>query len=157
MQEKKTELYKEKGLPLAIATVPCQKWSGVYEPEKALCCGTIFPELNLPFYAASTLEETNGKEQTAEQKGKSGEKDLLRKIDEISFVLNDLTLYLDTHETDDSALVLFGKTLNMRQELMREFAAKNYPLTQTCMAGAGNEGTKFRWTDGPAPWEGVCE
>lgn len=36
-------------LALAIATVPMQKWRLTYSPEKALCEGTMFAELNLPF------------------------------------------------------------------------------------------------------------
>lgn len=36
-------------LPLAIATVPMQKWRLTYAPEKALKAGTMFAELNLPF------------------------------------------------------------------------------------------------------------
>lgn len=35
---------------IAIATVPCQKWSEPYDLAKALKEGTIFPELNKPFY-----------------------------------------------------------------------------------------------------------
>lgn len=38
-------------LPLAIATVPMQAWEQPYESCKALTCGTVFPSLNLPFYA----------------------------------------------------------------------------------------------------------
>lgn len=37
------------GLPLAIAYVPWQKWGQTIELEKALQCGTIFPELLKPF------------------------------------------------------------------------------------------------------------
>ena len=34
---------------LAMAYVPWQEWRDIYETEKALHCGTIFKELNLPF------------------------------------------------------------------------------------------------------------
>ncbi|BBF43944.1 hypothetical protein lbkm_2632 [Lachnospiraceae bacterium KM106-2] len=37
-------------LPLAIASVPCQKWVNTYDYANALKEGTIFPELNKPFY-----------------------------------------------------------------------------------------------------------
>lgn len=37
-------------MPLAMAYVPRQHFQEVYEPDKALQCGTIFPELNKPFY-----------------------------------------------------------------------------------------------------------
>lgn len=36
-------------MPLVMAYVPWQFWGRTLEPEKALCCGTIFPELNKPF------------------------------------------------------------------------------------------------------------
>lgn len=36
-------------LPLAMAYVPMQSWGETYTPEKALCRGTIFPALDLPF------------------------------------------------------------------------------------------------------------
>lgn len=38
-------------IPLAIATIPMQPWETPYEPAKGLKQGTIFPSLDLPFYA----------------------------------------------------------------------------------------------------------
>jgi len=46
--EKKDEAALE-SLPLAMAYVPRQRWNTTYEPETGFVCGTIFPELNLPF------------------------------------------------------------------------------------------------------------
>lgn len=37
-------------MPVAMAYVPWQYFREVYEPDKALQYGTIFPELNKPFY-----------------------------------------------------------------------------------------------------------
>ncbi len=37
-------------MPLAMAYVPWQKWQNIYEAEKGFCNGTIFQDLNLPFY-----------------------------------------------------------------------------------------------------------
>ncbi len=34
---------------LAMAYVPTQQWQDLYEPEEALCNGTIFRQLKLPF------------------------------------------------------------------------------------------------------------
>ena len=36
-------------LLLAIATVPMQQLGETYPPEVALCKGTLFPELDLPY------------------------------------------------------------------------------------------------------------
>ena len=38
------------GMAIAMAYVPWQFMNETYEPDKALQCGTIFPELNKPFY-----------------------------------------------------------------------------------------------------------
>ena len=35
--------------PFAMAFVPFQQWSNTYSAEKALCTGTLFPYLDLPF------------------------------------------------------------------------------------------------------------
>lgn len=35
--------------PVAMAYVPWQQWYTVYDLEKGLTCGTIFPELDKPF------------------------------------------------------------------------------------------------------------
>lgn len=38
--------------PVAMAYVPWQKFNETYDLSKALCVGTIFPELNQPFERA---------------------------------------------------------------------------------------------------------
>lgn len=38
-----------KDMPLAMAYVRWQRWQKIYDSENALCCGTIFEELNKPF------------------------------------------------------------------------------------------------------------
>lgn len=38
-----------KNTPLAMAYVPFQQWGQVYDDSEALCKGTLFPELDLPF------------------------------------------------------------------------------------------------------------
>lgn len=40
-------------LPLTMAYVPMQNFEKTYEPEAGLSEGTIFPELNKPFYGCS--------------------------------------------------------------------------------------------------------
>lgn len=46
-QEK--EVLKLDSMPLAMTYVPWQKWQNIYKPENALCAGTIFQDLDLPF------------------------------------------------------------------------------------------------------------
>ena len=47
---------------------------------------------------------------------------LLQQINEISFVVNDLNLYLDTHPTDTSALEEFSQAMAQRRQLLDAFA-----------------------------------
>lgn len=90
--------------------------------------------------------------------------DMLCKISEVSFALNDLTLYLDTHPTDSNALELFQQYHQERKDLMQQFASEYQPLTVDCVnvdqSESANSSCKyanqkhFNWVDGPLPWEG---
>ncbi|MBQ3081537.1 MAG: spore coat associated protein CotJA [Clostridia bacterium] len=40
---------KNDGWVLAMAYVPWQEWGELYDEEKALCRGTLFPDLDKPF------------------------------------------------------------------------------------------------------------
>lgn len=89
---------------------------------------------------------------------------LLQKISEISFCVNDLTLFLDNHPTDKEALDLFGKYASERKGLLEEYADRFEPLTVDCTdTDTVHEDNAFchhpnkrhfTWTDGPTPWEG---
>lgn len=74
---------------------------------------------------------------------------LLKEIQEISFVVNDLTLYLDTHPQDANALECFSQAGAKRKELMDSFASQYEPLTIDCVRPT----TQFTWSDGPLPWD----
>jgi hypothetical protein len=47
-------------LPLAMAYVPMQKFRKVYEACEGLSNGTIFEELNLPYYAEKNFPGSRG-------------------------------------------------------------------------------------------------
>lgn len=125
---------------IAIASVPLQPWEQPYETCEALKQGTIFPCLYKPFYVVEQMEKPECKPQSEEEAS-------LLAIQEISFALVDITLYLDTHPEDQEALNYRNSCRVKRKELMKQFAEKYYPLTMDC------EGV---WTDGPIPWEGAC-
>lgn len=130
---------------LAITSISMQKFGALYEEGQALSIGTVFEDLNLPFY----ITENDPK---APEKGDP----LLREIFEVSFFLDDLTLYLDTHENEEEALCLYREKEGKRTALLKEFAAKHYPLTRDCLLYHEGE-EKFSWQEGPLPWEGVYE
>lgn len=140
---------------LAIASIPVQNWGPLYEEEQALQNGTIFKELNLPFFAVEDMEGSTS--QSAEPKSveQKEREDLLTKILLVGFYLDDLALYLDTHEQDQEAMKLYREKGKERDQLKKEFAEKFYPLTRDCLIYC-TENSKFCWQEGPAPWEGAC-
>lgn len=150
---------------LAIASVPMQKWGEVYRFCEALKEGTVFPVLNLPFYEAESVTNP-AKQQENHQEIAPRQADretLMTKISEVSFALNDLTLYLDTHCEDSQAIQLFAECAALRADLLKIFSERFYPLTQACLANCSCEkecesvnGMAFSWECGPAPWEGAC-
>lgn len=150
---------------LAMVSIPVQRGSKLYDFSEALQEGTIFPELNLPFYLAdhASLPKDGKADHPDPLSVQDGREQLMRKICEISFVLDDLTLYLDTHCDDRQALKILEESSRLRQDLMKEFANRYYPLTRDCMAKSSCESfcehakeSVFAWEKGPMPWEGAC-
>lgn len=90
---------------------------------------------------------------------------LMTEINQVSFALDDVTLYLDTHPADAAALDYFHQMTGRRKQALAQFEQEYYPLTRDCITSldvkADNEskyaGTShFTWVDGPAPWKGEC-
>ena len=136
--------------PLAIASVPVQSWGELYGLEEGFRRGTIFPELDMPFYAAEP-EQGEGS-YSCRRTSEDGSAELMEEIGQISFLLDDLVLYLDTHPEDETALGIYQENSRRRRELKETFAKRFYPLTRDCMAVCGN----FGWGDGKPPGEGGC-
>lgn len=77
---------------------------------------------------------------------------LLMDINVVDFTLVDLTQYLDTHPFDRRAIEYFNHYARIKNQLMKEFSQKYYPLTKD-LAESNKE---FRWGMAPLPWEGAC-
>lgn len=117
---------------LAIPCVPVQQWGRTYDPAKALEEGTVFPELNKPFFAAP--ENSNS---TLPADGNAA-----IKFSQICFVLDDVLLYLDTHPDDGEARQFYEDCLKEKKEMLRE--AK-------CGCSCADH---FEWEQKPLVWEG---
>lgn len=89
---------------------------------------------------------------------------LLKELNEISFTVNDLNLYLDTHPLDGEALDAFAQANERRTRLLSDYASEFGPLTVNCVCPKSTNRTgcctrypdqkHFTWIDGPLPWEG---
>ena len=146
---------------LSIASVPVQSWGPLYDRVQSLKNGTIFQDLDMPFFAADN-SETGAvcwePSKTADPQQQERETMMLQ-IYQVSFVVDDLRLYLDTHPQDIQALEMLKNNLRQRKELLKNFAKQFYPLTMDCMADVeqmGTEAGSYCWQEGPMPWEGAC-
>jgi spore coat protein JB len=77
---------------------------------------------------------------------------LLREICVVDFVLVELTEYLDTHPCDTEAMDYFNHYLLIKNQMMKTFAQKYYPLTKEYAESS----KEWRWGAAPLPWEGEC-
>ncbi|HBA96580.1 MAG TPA: hypothetical protein DCZ23_00580 [Lachnospiraceae bacterium] len=141
---------------LAMASVPMQEWCELYDWDTALKEGTIFTCLNLPIYFADKGSSTLETSSSAPGPVQHERENLMGRIEAISFAINDLTLYLDTHPCCPDGTPLFYQLSKERMDLLAEYASKYNPLTQLSMVTAGLSQNDYAWADGPMPWEGGC-
>ena len=106
----------------------------MYEPRKALVRGTLYECLDLPFKG---MVNKNDKPITP-----------LTELQTISFAIQELALYLDTHRDDKEALALYRNFQMMYEKAKKCYEAKYGPLNH--MSPMDGE---YRWLDDPWPWE----
>ncbi len=73
----------------------------------------------------------------------------LEEINKISFSIDELRLYLDTHPNCREALEMIKQYMKMRKELLDSFTEKYGPLD----AYSINDSDKWLWNAGYMPWE----
>lgn len=78
---------------------------------------------------------------------------MLHDIGVVDFVTVEMTLYLDTHPMDREAMEYFNHYMRMKNQLMRDYAAKYGPLS---LSAADNSCKEWKWATQPMPWEGGC-
>ena len=84
-----------------------------------------------------------------------GRKELLNHINQVSFAVDDVKLYLDTHPCDEEALAYFQEYSRQRNQALKEYAAYYGPLTVDTAGASCTD--RWNWTNEPWPWqEGGC-
>ncbi|MBA4541719.1 MULTISPECIES: spore coat protein CotJB [Thermoactinomyces] len=78
------------------------------------------------------------------------QRELLRQLQEIDFVLVELNLYLDTHPSDLEALQQFNWYVNERKKIARTYEEHYGPLRNF---GQSMNQYPNGWNEGPWPWE----
>ncbi len=121
--------------PLANPYVPFQMENPPkYEGRKALIRGTAFPGLDLPF-----MGMVNQKEKPVTP---------MTELQVLAFMIQELALYLDTHQEDREALELYRAYQDVYHKGMMQYSETCGPLNH----GIPTEGP-YRWLDDPWPWE----
>ena len=82
----------------------------------------------------------------------SNKEQMLKDISIVDFILVEFALYLDTHPTDRNAMEYFNHYSRMKNQMVKEFSQKYFPLTKD-LAESNKE---WRWGAAPLPWEGAC-
>ena len=77
------------------------------------------------------------------------ENQLLQKVYETGFALDEITLYLDTHPMDTQAMAYYQYAKKANQEAVAAYEKVYGPL----LINQVNSGS-WTWTVNPWPWEG---
>ncbi len=81
--------------------------------------------------------------------GNTGRKALWDSIGAVSFAMDELRLFLDTHPDCSEALALFTEYMNRRHELVGQYTRQFGPLDSYYL----NTEDGWSWTDEPMPWK----
>ena len=122
--------------PLANPYVPFQLSDPpMYETCKGLIRGTMYPGLDLPFMGMVNKTEKPVTPTT--------------ELQTLSFAIQELALYLDTHPDDLEALALYRAYQKANHKAMMEYSEKCGPLNHKCPV----DDKTYTWLDDPWPWE----
>ncbi len=77
---------------------------------------------------------------------------LLHDIDIVSFWLDELRLFLDTHPCNEQALASYNEQAVKRQALVNQYIRQFGPLNYYDV----NPSNQWQWIAYPWPWEGAC-
>ena len=121
---------------MAFPYIPMQNPNAErYDQNQALAAGTLFPGLNLPFFKAVKSKM-------------NCDNNALCELMALGFAINELGLYLDTHQSDQEALSLYVDYVNLFREGKKRYEAAYGPLQQSSVTDAG-----YTWLNDPWPWD----
>lgn len=79
--------------------------------------------------------------------------DLREFIDQVTFMLDDITLFLDTHPDCEDAIEAYNHFKELRQKAVADYEKMYGPLTRYNVDTCDNWS---KWLENPWPWEGAC-
>lgn len=82
----------------------------------------------------------------------NSKENLLNNVNMVSFAMDEMVLYLDTHPCDKDALLYYKKLKKMRKEAVEQYEKYCGPLNKYDVDVENG----WNWIEEPWPWEGVC-
>lgn len=79
------------------------------------------------------------------------EMQMMQEINQLSFALDEVTLFLDTHPRDLNALEFYHQVLERKRAVVAEYTVLYGPLNSQSVTSKN----EWSWVNGPWPWEGV--
>ena len=76
---------------------------------------------------------------------------LMKQINEASFAMDDVSLFLDTHPNDPAAMQYYRNAVSMRKNAMDAYERQFGPLMIDEVSGNCWDWVTEKW-----PWEGGC-
>ena len=76
---------------------------------------------------------------------------LMKQINESSFAMDDVTLFLDTHPNDPAAMQYYRNAASIRKNAMDAYERQFGPLMIDEVSGSCWDWVTEKW-----PWEGGC-
>lgn len=74
---------------------------------------------------------------------------LEKALGELSFTMDDLRLFLDTHPCDKTALTMYDRARTQRTQLVKRYEETIGPISFYSAGGTCN----WNWVEQPWPWE----
>lgn len=125
--------------PLANPYVPYQIENPEHYPAvQGLVRGTLYPGLDLPF-----MGKVNKKPLSATP---------MSELQALAFAVQELALYLDTHQSDFEALELYHAYQKKYKDHSTEYVNHYGPICHTDVS----EAAEYSWLSEPWPWEYCC-
>ncbi len=142
MERKKQDMNGRMGrlpacAPLANPYIPFQEEDPPqYEARQGLVRGTLFPGLDLPFMGRGNSREISNTP--------------LSELQALGFAIQELALYLDTHQEDRQALEMYRQYQKVYHEAMMRYSQTEGPMSHGIPDGAD----RYAWIHDPWPWDG---
>lgn len=78
---------------------------------------------------------------------------MLKKVQQMDFVVVELTLYLDTHPEDEEARRQWREAIKEAANVRKQFEMKYGPLSLTSVPSKQAIDVGWQWNSSPWPWE----